>query len=36
MFEWLTGDALSGIYTTVGFFTFLLVGRRLGMKKCTI
>ena len=27
MFEWLSGDPLCGIGTTVGFFTFLILGR---------
>ncbi len=27
MLEWLSGDPLSGIGTTVGFFIFLIIGR---------
>ena len=26
MLEWLGGDPLVGIFTTIGFFTFLIVG----------
>lgn len=29
MFEWLTGDPLTGILTTIGFFVFLIIGRNL-------
>jgi hypothetical protein len=27
MLEWLSGDPLVGIFTTIGFFTFLIIGR---------
>ncbi len=27
MFNFLTGDALNGLGTTVGFFVFLIIGR---------
>ncbi len=26
MFEWLGGDPLVGIFTTIGFFAFLIIG----------
>jgi hypothetical protein len=29
MFEWLAGDPLTGILTTIGFFVFLIIGREL-------
>jgi hypothetical protein len=29
MFEWLAGDPLTGILTTIGFFVFLIIGRNL-------
>jgi len=28
MLEWLGGDPLVGICTTIGFFTFLIIGRK--------
>ena len=28
MLEWLSGDPLVGILTTIGFFTFLIIGRQ--------
>jgi hypothetical protein len=28
MLEWLAGDPLVGIFTTIGFFTFLIIGRK--------
>ena len=28
MLEWLGGDPLVGIFTTIGFFTFLIIGRK--------
>jgi hypothetical protein len=27
MIDWLTGDAINGLGTTIGFFTFLIIGR---------
>ena len=32
MFEWLSGDPLCGIGTTVGFFIFLILGRYVRRK----
>lgn len=32
MLEWLSGDPLCGIGTTVGFFTFLILGRYVRRK----
>ena len=29
MLEWLTGDPLVGMLTTIGFFTFLIIGRKV-------
>jgi hypothetical protein len=28
MLEWLSGDPLVGIFTTIGFFTLLIIGRK--------
>jgi hypothetical protein len=28
MLEWLSGDPLVGILTTIGFFSFLIIGRQ--------
>ncbi len=33
MLEWLTGDPLSGILTTIFFFVFLIVGRKLALER---
>jgi hypothetical protein len=33
MFEWLSGDPLTGILTTVGFFVFLIIGRNLRLRQ---
>jgi hypothetical protein len=33
MLEWLLGDPLVGILITIGFFTFLLIGRSLKLRK---
>jgi hypothetical protein len=33
MLEWLSGDPLVGILTTVGFFVFLIIGRNLKLRK---
>jgi len=33
MLEWLMGDPLVGVLTTIGFFTFLIIGRRWKLKK---
>ena len=33
MLEWLTGDPLSGILTTIFFFVFLIVGRKLDLNE---
>ena len=33
MLEWLTGDPLVGILTTIGFFTFLIIGRQYKLYK---
>jgi hypothetical protein len=33
MLEWLTGDPLVGILTTVGFFVFLIIGRNLKLRR---
>lgn len=33
MLEWLLGDPLVGILTTVGFFVFLIIGRKLKLRK---
>lgn len=33
MLEWLLGDPLVGIGTTVGFFVFLIIGRNLKLRK---
>jgi len=33
MLEWLTGDPLSGILTTIFFFVFLIFGRKLALKR---
>ena len=33
MLEWIAGDPLSGILTTIFFFVFLLIGRRISLKK---
>jgi len=30
---WLAGDPLIGILTTVGFFTFLIIGRAIKIRK---
>jgi hypothetical protein len=33
MIEWLAGDPLVGILTTIGFFTFLIVGRAVKFRQ---
>jgi hypothetical protein len=33
MLEWLAGDPLVGILITIGFFTFLIIGRSLKLRK---
>jgi hypothetical protein len=33
MLEWLLGDPLVGILTTIGFFVFLIIGRNLKLRK---
>jgi hypothetical protein len=33
MFEWIAGDPLVGILTTIGFFTFLIIGRAVKVRK---
>jgi hypothetical protein len=33
MFEWLSGDPLTGILTTIGFFVFLIIGRNLRLRQ---
>jgi hypothetical protein len=33
MLEWLAGDPLVGILTTIGFFTFLIIGRKYKLYK---
>jgi hypothetical protein len=33
MLEWLTGDPLVGILTTVGFFVFLIIGRSYKLRR---
>jgi hypothetical protein len=33
MLEWLTGDPLVGILTTISFFTFLIIGRQYKLQK---
>lgn len=33
MLEWLSGDPLVGILITIGFFSFLIVGRSLKLRK---
>lgn len=33
MFEWLLGAPLIGILTTAGFFTFLIIGHNLKLRK---
>jgi len=33
MLEWLYGDPLVGIFTTIGFFTFLIIGRKYKLYK---
>jgi hypothetical protein len=33
MLEWLVGDPLSGILTTIFFFVFLIIGRKLALKR---
>lgn len=30
MVEWLSGDPLVGILTTISFFTFFIIGRHIG------
>jgi hypothetical protein len=41
MVEWLSGDPLVGVLTTIFFFTFLLIGRSVRLRqmrrrdKCT-
>jgi hypothetical protein len=30
---WLAGDPLVGILTTIGFFTFLIIGRAFKLRK---
>ncbi len=33
MLEWLSGDPLVGILITIGFFTFLIIGRSMKLRK---
>ena len=33
MLEWLAGDPLVGILTTIGFFSFLIIGRQYKLYK---
>jgi hypothetical protein len=33
MLEWLSGDPLVGIFTTIGFFAFLIIGRKYKLYK---
>ena len=33
MLEWLSGDPLTGILTTIGFFVFLIIGRSLKLRQ---
>ena len=33
MFEWLYGDPVNGMLMTITFFTFLLIGRQLKLRK---
>ena len=33
MLEWLAGDPLSGILTTICFFVFLIIGRNLKLRR---
>ena len=33
MLEWLTGDPLVGVLTTVGFFAFLIIGRSVKLRR---
>ena len=33
MLEWLAGDPLVGILTTIGFFTFLIIGHKYKLHK---
>jgi hypothetical protein len=33
MLEWLSGDPLTGILTTIGFFVFLIIGRKLKLRQ---
>jgi hypothetical protein len=33
MLEWLSGDPLSGILTTICFFAFLIIGRNLKLRQ---
>lgn len=33
MLEWLSGDPLVGILTTIGFFTFLIIGRQVRLRQ---
>jgi hypothetical protein len=33
MLEWLAGDPLVGMFTTIGFFTFLIIGRKIKLRK---
>lgn len=33
MIEWLIGDSLVGILTTISFFVFLLIGRNIKLKR---
>jgi hypothetical protein len=33
MLEWLLGDPLVGMLTTIGFFVFLIIGRQLKLRK---
>ena len=35
MLEWLSGDPLVGILTTIGFFTFLIIGRQYKLYRIT-
>jgi len=33
MLEWLSGDPLVGILTTISFFIFLIIGRNLKLRR---
>jgi hypothetical protein len=33
MLEWIAGDSLVGILTKIGFFTFLIIGRTVKLRR---